>query len=68
MTITFLGILKILVLLGVGVYIVFAGVLVKQVQIMTSTVKVGFEGPIKLISYIHLAFAVLVFLFALITL
>ena len=68
MTITILGVLKVFVLLGVGVYIVFAGVLVKQVQIMTGTVKVGLEGPIKLISYLHLAFAVLVFLFALITL
>lgn len=66
--IPFLGILKAFVLLGAGVYIVFAGVVVKQVQIMTATIKVGLEGPIKIISYLHFLFAVLVFLFALLTL
>jgi len=66
--IPFLAILKILVLLGAGVYIVFAGVVVKQVSIMTATIKVGLEGPIKTISYLHFLFAILVFLFALLTL
>lgn len=65
---SFLGVLKILVLFGVGLYIVFAAVVVKQVQIMTDTIKVGLETPIKIISYLHLAFAVLVFLFALVSL
>lgn len=66
--IPFLGILKIFVLLGVAIYIVFAAVVVKQVQIMTATIKVGLEGLIKTISYAHLLFAILVFLFALLTL
>ena len=65
---SFLGILKIFVLFGVGLYIVFAAVVVKQVQIMTGTVKVGLETPIKIISYLHFAFAILVFLFALVRL
>ena len=68
MQITFLGILKILVLVGIAIYVVFAAVVVKQVAIMISTVKVGFEGPIKLVSYLHFLFAVFVFLFALISL
>lgn len=65
MTITVLGLLKIFVLFGIVVYLIFAAIVVKQVKIMNSTLKVGLEPAIRLSSYIHLAFAVLVFLFAL---
>lgn len=64
----FQWVLKSFVLLGVGIYIVFAAVLIKQVQIMTGTVKVGLERPIKIISYLHLLFSILVFIFALVKL
>lgn len=62
---TFTGLLKIFILIGIAVYIIFAFIVVKQVKIMNLTLKVGLETPIKISSYLHLAFAVLVFLFAL---
>lgn len=59
---------KILVLIGIGVYVVFALVVVRQVKIMTETLEVGFEAPIRLFSLALLVVSILVFLFALITL
>jgi hypothetical protein len=50
------------------IYIVFAVVVVKQVTIMNKTLDVGIETQIALISYIHLAFAVFIFLTALVVL
>lgn len=47
------------------VYIVFAFVVVKQVSTMNRTLDVGIETQISIVSYIHLIFAVLVFLTAL---
>lgn len=61
-------IVKIFVLLGLVFYFVFALVVVRQVQLMTETLEVGFETQLKILSYLHLAFAILVFLAALIVL
>lgn len=73
MTIPILGtsiwlIFKILALILLGMYLIFALVMVKQVQLMTDTLQLGFELPVKVLSYIHFIFAVFVFLAALITL
>lgn len=57
--------IKIAVLILLGLYIVFALVIVKQVKIMTDTLQLGFELPVKILSYMHLAFAAFVFLTAL---
>ena len=65
---SFLPILKIFALIGLGIYIVFALVLVRQVQLMTDTLEVGFEKPIRFLSFVHLLFAVAVFVLALIVL
>ena len=59
---------KIAALILLGMYLIFALVVVRQVQLMTDTIAVGFEVPIRLFSYLHLIFAVLVFLTALIML
>lgn len=59
---------KFFVLFGLAIYLIFALVIVRQVQLMIDTVKVGFEFLVKLLSYLHLLFAILVFLFALIIL
>lgn len=59
---------KIFVLFGLVIYLIFALVIVRQVQLMVDTVEVGFDVPVRVLSYIHLSFAVLVFLFALIIL
>ena len=62
---TFMGLLKLFILVGIGVYVVFTIIVVKQVKIMNSTLKAGLEAPIKLSAYLLLSFAILVFLFAL---
>lgn len=59
---------KIAALILLGMYLIFALVVVRQVQLMTDTIEVGFEIPIRLFSYLHLIFAILVFLTALIML
>lgn len=52
-------------LLALGIYVIFALVVVRQVQLMTDTVEVGFEKPIKFLSLAHLVFAIFVLLYAL---
>lgn len=58
-------IVKIFFLVALAVYVVFAAVVIKQISLMTKTVKVGFAGPLKAFGYAHLAAAVAVFLIAL---
>lgn len=60
--------IKIAALILLGLYLVFALIVVRQTKLMTDTIKLGFEGPIKIFSYLHLAFSVLVFLVTLIIL
>lgn len=62
--ITLLLIGKIFALLALGIYIVFALVIIRQVKLMTATIQTGFEGFIKFIAWVHLLFAVLVFVTA----
>ena len=59
---------KALALVILGMYLVFAFVITRQVKVMTDTLHLGFEAPAKALSYFHLAFAVFVFLTALIIL
>lgn len=60
--------IKALALVLLGMYLVFAFVVTRQVKVMTDTLQLGFEATAKMLSYLHLAFAVLVFLSALIIL
>lgn len=61
-------VVKILVLILLAMYLVFALVIVRQVQLMTDTLQLGFEFPVKVLSFVHLIFAIFVFLSALIIL
>ncbi len=61
-------ILKWMTLIAFGVYILFALVIVRQIALMTKTIKTGFEFVIKIVGYIHLLFAILIWLFAFFTL
>jgi len=61
-------VVKAAVLILLGMYLIFSLVVVRQIKIMTTTLSLGFEAPITMLGYIHLAFAVLVFLAALIIL
>jgi hypothetical protein len=58
-------IVKIAALILMGLYLVFSLVVVRQIKLMTSTLTLGFEVPIIMLGYTHLAFAILVFLSAL---
>ncbi|GEM_PF-867670 len=55
-------------LLGLALYLVFALVIVRQVGLMTKTLSVGFEFPIKLLAYLHLIASVLLFFLAFVSL
>ena len=57
--------LKIAIVILMAVYLVFAVIVVKQVRIMTRTLRVGFETPVRTFAYLHLLFAVVVFLYSL---
>jgi hypothetical protein len=61
-------VVKIATLILLGMYLVFSLVVVRQIKLMTTTLSLGYEGFISLLGYIHLAFAILVFLAALIIL
>lgn len=62
--ISFWSILKIFIIIVLALYIIFAVVVVRQVQLMTDTLEVGFEGQLRILSFIHLLFAVAVLVFA----
>ena len=62
------SVVRILILIGLGMYILFAGIVVRQIMLMTDTLEVGFEMPIRIIGIVHLLFALATFLFALVIL
>ncbi|MFC1711008.1 DUF5657 family protein [Patescibacteria group bacterium] len=62
------SVVKILYLFALGIYLVFAIMVLREVDLMNRTLKGVFNLPIKLVAWIHLIFAVLVFLLALIIL
>lgn len=66
--ITIWSVLKILIIIVLALYIIFSLVLIKQVQMMTKTLEIGFETQLKLLSFIHFLFAVGVLIFAVIIL
>jgi len=51
-----------------GMYIVFAFVITRQVKVMTETLTLGFESVARFLSLFHLLFAVGVFIIAMIVL
>ncbi len=61
-------VVKVLFLFAFTIYVVFAGVVVRQVYLMTTTLRVGFEMPIRAIAWAHLFLAIGAFLFVLFSL
>jgi hypothetical protein len=59
---------KALALVLTAMYLVFAFVIIRQVRLMTNTLHLGFENSVKALYFLHLAFAVLVFLTAIVIL
>ncbi len=62
------SVIKILVLIFLCLYIAFSLVLIKQVQMMTTTLEIGFEKELKLLSIIHFLFAIAVLIFSILIL
>jgi hypothetical protein len=62
------GLVKIPVLILLGLYSIFAMVVVRQVYLMTRTLDIGFELPIKVVAYLHLTFSILLVVFAFVVL
>jgi len=62
------GVAKLLIILALVIYLVFAFVVVKQVKMMTQVVSGDLDLPIKILGWLHLVFAFLVILLALIVL
>lgn len=67
-TVFLFDILKIMILVGFGIYIIFAFVVVRQIQIMTRTITTGLKIPVTMLGLIHLGFALAVWLFAFVSL
>ncbi len=63
-----LVILKVLFLIGIALYGAFAGVLVRQEQLMAGVVEESFEPMLRMLVIVHLILACVLFLFALILL
>jgi hypothetical protein len=57
-------VVKVFLCFAIFLYIVFAFVVVRQVSIMLNTLELGFETPIRILSWVHLLFAVAVFVLA----
>lgn len=49
---------KVAVIFLLGIYSVFALVIVRQVGLMNRTLELGFENVIAVFSYLHLFFAI----------
>ena len=58
-------IVKVLFLAAIGVYTLFSAVIVRQVQLMTDTLEVGFEAPVRIIAVLHFLVSIGVFILAL---
>lgn len=64
----FFLIIKVMVLIGLGIYVVFAFVVIRQIAVMIRTVNTPFSFPARLLGYIHFAIAIAVWWFAFTTL
>ena len=54
---------KLFALLAFVVYVIFAGVVLRQVYLMTKTVSVGFEFRLRTLAWAHLGHAFFALLF-----
>lgn len=57
---------RIFAIIGTGLYLIFAIVIVKQVSMMTKNVYDKFNGVVIVFSYIHLALAIFLMLMSII--
>ncbi len=60
----FLVLLKIFIIFFLILYVGFAAVVIRQVRLMTETLQVGFEGQLRLISFLHFLVAITILIFS----
>jgi len=60
--------IKLIVLLGLGIYIIFAGVIVRQEQLMSKVLEADSEKVLAALSWVHFGAAAVVFILALLIL
>ena len=61
-------IIKLLALIGIGLYIVFAAIIIRQEQLMAHVLEESFEPVLRVLTVLHFLAAVAVFFLALILL
>ena len=61
-------VVKVLILFGLGLYLVFALVVIRQVQLMSKSLNGSLDLPLRLMALVHLGMVIGVFLFALVVL
>ena len=61
-------VVKMMVLLGMVLYLIFAGVVIRQVQLMSGSLNGTLDLPLRTIAWVHFGVAVAVFLFAVVVL
>jgi hypothetical protein len=59
---------KVGIMIFLFLYVAFAAVVVRQVKLMTETLELGHESPIKSIVVVHFAASVLIFVLSLVVL
>jgi len=57
-------IVKLAFLIFLAVYLAFAVIVIRQVQLMVKTLNGSFDLPLQILSFVHMAFAAFVFLMA----
>lgn len=66
--VTIWAIIKIFIIILLSLYIIFAFVIIRQVQLMTTTLEVGFESALKFLAFAHFICAIVVLIFSILIL
>jgi len=59
---------KLFIMFGLTVYIIFGLVVIRQVSLMTKTIKSSINPTLRLLGYVHMIAAIVVWLIALVLL
>ncbi len=62
------GVAKLLVLIALLIYLIFAAVVVRQICLMTQVVSGELDLPIKIAAWLHFFFAIFIILLAVVIL
>lgn len=59
---------KVLVLIGLGLYAIFSGIMIRQEQLMAAVLEEGFEPILRILTILHFAASVALIILAIIIL